>query len=428
MDERRHLAAMLRDARARTLALVEDLNDAQLVVPYLPIVNPFLWELGHIAWFQEKWCSRHLAGERAIRGDADSLYDSTAIPHRTRWSLPLPTRAGTLTYAQRVLEIVLERLETRELTDEARYFHLLSLFHEDMHDEALTYTRQTLGLPEPGFAEPAPALGGPLAGDVEFGGGRFELGAPRELPFVFDNEKWAHEVEVRPFALARAATTQGEIAAFVDDGGYRRSQLWSPEGWAWREKADANAPLYWRREGPHWQRRHYDQWVALEPHRAMLHVNWFEADAYCRWARRRLPLEVEWEFAAAGSGPIKRAHPWGAGALERLWAALDSESRAALDGESLAARDVGALQLGDTPEGVRQMFGNVWEWCADWFMPYREFAPDPYAEYSAPWFGAHKVLRGGCVATRARLLRTTWRNFYTPDRRDVFAGLRTAAP
>ena len=153
-----------------------------------------------------------------------------------------------------------------------------------------------------------------------------------------------------------------------------------------------------------------------------MHVNWYEAEAYCRWAGRRLPTEAEWEFAAAAAPGVngKRCYPWG-----------DEEPlprRANLFDTGVDNADVAAFADGDSAWGCRQMFGNVWEWTADWFKPYPGFTRDPYKEYSEPWFGDHKVLRGGCHATRAGLLRNTWRNFYTPDRRDVFAGFRTCAP
>jgi gamma-glutamyl hercynylcysteine S-oxide synthase len=288
-----------------------------------------------------------------------------------------------------------------------------------MHGEAFTYTRQTLALPPPRFSAPWPEEGPALSGDVRIEGGRFELGAPRDLPFVFDNEKWAHEVEVRPFALARVATTtQGQFADFVDDGGYRRRELWSDEGWAWRERAGATGPLDWRDEGGTWLRRVYDRWLPIARGAAMVHVNWHEARAWCRWAKRRLPTEAEWELAASSGG--KRLLPWGSEPPD--------PARASLDGRFHGPVDASALAAGDTPSGLRQMLGNVWEWCEDSFLPYPEFAPDPYSDYSAPWFGTHRVLRGGCSATRARLIRTTWRNFYLPHRRDVFAGFRSAAP
>jgi iron(II)-dependent oxidoreductase len=159
----------------------------------------------------------------------------------------------------------------------------------------------------------------------------------------------------------------------------------------------------------------------------MLHVNWYEAEAYCRWARRRLPTEVEWEVAAAGEpdgsgGRLsgrKRRFPWGD--------APPSPDRANLDGHTVGCLHVAALPAGESAFGCRQMLGNVWEWTSSDLLPYPGFVADPYKEYSEPWFGTHKVLRGGCWTTRSRLLRNTYRNFYRPDRRDVWAGFRTCA-
>jgi iron(II)-dependent oxidoreductase len=411
------LAEWVLDAGRRTLDLVADLTDEQLLGPRLPTINPPLWEIGHLAWFMEKWVLRDGGKRSSLQAVADALYDSAAIPHAVRWDLPFPSRAATLDYTRQVREGVLDVL-ARGPTQCERYFTALSVFHEDMHGEAFLYTRQILCYPRPQSSPLAPrGSGGPLPGDVVVPGGTFQLGATPDEPFVFDNEKWAHPVEIRPFAIARAPVTQTEFAAFVEAGGYTRRELWTDAGWAWREAAQAEHPVYWRRDGG-WLRREFDEWVPLEPHRPVIHVNWYEADAYCRWAGRRLPTEAEWEAAAAGL-TAKRHFSWGS--------EPPNATRANLDGTSLGCCDVAACPAGDSAFGCRQMIGNVWEWTATVFGPYPGFVPDPYKEYSQPWFGTHKVLRGGAWPTRARLIRNTWRNFYTPDRRDVWAGFRTCA-
>jgi iron(II)-dependent oxidoreductase len=420
------LAAWVRDARRRTLEMVAGLSGPALVGPRLAIVNPLGWEIGHVAWFQERWVLRHAAGQAPARPDADLLWDSIAIPHDARWDLAIPSLEATLAYMAGVEARVLRVLE-EDPDPRTRYFTEYTVYHEDMHDEAFAYTRQTLGYPAPPLPrDPTLADGqGPWPGDVEVPGGTFALGAEETEPFVFDNEKWAHRVTIPPFHIARAPVTAGEYAKFVDDGGYARRALWSDAGWAWREKTGADHPLHWRRADGGWERRDYDAWVPLEPHHPVLHVGWFEAEAWCAWAGRRLPTEAEWEMAAStapgprGLAEGRRRFPWGD--------APPSASRANLDGAAGGCLDVAALPEGDSAWGCRQMIGNVWEWTASDFHPYPGFVRDAYAEYSEPWFGTHKVLRGGCWVTRARLLRNTWRNFYTPDRRDVWAGFRTCA-
>jgi iron(II)-dependent oxidoreductase len=426
------LIEWVRDARQRTMDIVADLAPEQLFGPRIAIINPLLWEIGHIAWFQEKWVLRGAGKQPPLRADADSLYDSAAVPHDIRWDLPLPSCEETLVYLRTVRDRVLERIESGKMNDAERYFMLLSVFHEDMHTEAFTYTRQTLSYPAPAFTasrgerQASADSAGPLPGDVEIPGGRFHLGACPDEPFVFDNEKWAHPVEVRPFAIARAAVTQAEFSAFVEDRGYDRRELWSEEGWGWREKERAEGPVYWKPEANgQWLRRDFNRWIALEPHRPMLHVNWWEAEAYCNWAGRRLPTEVEWEVAAAAEpasgghalAERKRRLPWGNDP--------PTPECANLGWHALGTVDVAACGPGDSAFGCRQMIGNVWEWTSGDLGAYPGFVVDPYKEYSEPWFGTHKVLRGGAWTTQPRLLRNTWRNFYLPHRRDVWAGFRT---
>jgi iron(II)-dependent oxidoreductase len=415
------LSAWVRDARRQTLEMIAGLDEGQLLGPRLAIVNPLLWEMGHVAWFQERWVLRQAAGRAPLRDDGDALWDSSAVAHDTRWDIRLPPPEATRAYMDEVEGRVLSVLDDQP-TPDVRYFAEYAVYHEDMHGEAFACTRQTLGYPHPfgrrGHARETGA--GPWPGDAAVPGGPFALGPREDEPFVFDNEKWAHELTVAPFDIARAPVTAAEFARFVDDGGYARRDLWSETGWAWRTERQAAHPRYWRRGARGWERRDFTDWVPLEPDHPVLHVSWYEADAWCRWAQRRLPTEAEWEMAAAADGQGgKRRFPWGDTAPTRGCANLDGGHGGCLD--------VAALPEGDSDWGCRQMIGNVWEWTATDFHPYPGFVPDAYRDYSEPWFGTHKVLRGGAWTTRARLIRNTWRNFYPPDRADVWAGFRTCA-
>jgi iron(II)-dependent oxidoreductase len=414
------LAAALRDARSRTLALYAHLDDAALVFPYQENVNPPLWELSHLAWFQEFWCRRYSAadpaGERtpSILPNADARFNSAIAAHKDRWAIARIPRADVLRYLHDTLEANLEALPR---TDAAkRYFYLLSLLHEDMHGEAFLMTLQSLGLPGPslGAAKP-PVAPAASARDVYFAGGVFQQGTAGDSPdFAFDNERHAHAVRLEPFSLCERTVTQGEFAHFVADDGYALESLWSREGRQWRNATRARAPRYWKREGDAWLVRRFDRRLPMDASAPMVHVSLHEAQAYCRWAGRRLPTEAEWEFAARGG--TDRRFPWGD----------EPASAATLDyrhsGPSAALEDPAH------PNGrLRQMLGGVWEWTATPFAPYPGFEPGPYKEYSEPWFHDHQVLRGGSFATRSRLVHNRWRNFYQPHRSDAFAGFRTCA-
>ena len=423
------LIAYLDNARERTLRLVRGLNPEQLMGPRLPIVNPMRWELGHLAWFHEYWILRKLDGRPPLLAQADALYDSSTVDHDRRWDLPLPSIDDTLDYMKSVQDALRRRLLAQgdALPERDIYFHLLATFHEDMHAEAFTYMRQTLAYPAPEGATLAGVVTGALPGDVEVPGGSFLLGANPEDGFLFDNEKWAHPVTVGPFCIARAPVTNSEFLQFVEDDGYRRPEFWDESGRSWLALTGLHAPVYWRCDSGRWLIRHFDQWNPPQPHAPVTHVSWHEAQAWCRWAHRRLPTEAEWEMAAAcepghnGSGIAtrKRRFPWGD--------EVPTSRHANLDGAAGRTVGVAAAPEGDSAFGCRQMIGNVWEWTASTFTPYPGFSPDPYHDYSVPWFGSRKVLRGGSWATPARLLRNTWRNFFTPERNDIFAGFRTCA-
>jgi iron(II)-dependent oxidoreductase len=428
MRELREIPALrtaLEDARDYTLQLYAHLTPDQRVFPYLRTVNPPVWELAHVGWFQEFWCLRYRDGAQPLPSrlaDADPLLNSALIPHAERWQRPQLTWEGTLDYLARGFEATLAALEAS--APEERYVFQLALFHEDMHGEALLMSLQTLGLPEPAWRRrPTLPLPKPAEGyaprEIEFPGGELEMGAAAGPDFAFDNEQPAQKVVVAPFVLASQQVTNAQFAQFVDAGGYAREEWWTPAGRQWRQQAGTHAPRYWRKDGAQWAVRRFDRWEALAPEDPVMHVNAQEAEAYCRFAGQRLPTEAEWEFAARHGRPVGQdRYTWGYAAP--AWGSVN------LNGMYGRPVHVGALAGTDTRDRVRQLIGNVWEWTGTAFDGYPGFQPGPYREYSQPWFGDHRVLRGGCFATRARLVNTRFRNFYTPDRNDVFAGFRTA--
>ncbi len=371
------LRGCLADAHQLTRALTQFLDSASPAVPRLPIVNPPLWELGHIAWFQEFWLQR--GGDFAVPSmltRADRCYDSARVAHDTRWALDLPDARATRAYVDAVHARTLSLLEGDALDDRRAYFAQLALFHQDMHNEAFCHMWQTLAYPMPLAWPEADAS---IAADIEIPAMTFMLGAKPGSGFVFDNEKWAHEAKLPAYAIASRPVSNAEYRAFVEAGGYVRREFWSDAGRTLRERLALAHPRYWRRNGGGWSVRRFDRWVPLAAHAPVMHLSWHEAEAYCAWARRRLPSEAEWECAAAARAD-------------------------------------------------RFNCGQVWEWTSSRFAPYPGFAADPYQEYSAPWFaGEHRVLRGGSFATPLRLLRKTWRNFYPPERADMFCGFRTCA-
>lgn len=379
------LAAALRECREDTLFLLANLDEARATVPYRKTINPPEWELGHLGWFQERWCLRRDAGaslSRSLLADADRWYDSNAVAHATRWSLDLPSATQTRTYLARVLDASLEALERTSDDDAGLYFHRLSLFHELMHQEAFAYTWQNLGYPEPHWrggralreAITPTASTDPV--ETAFDAGVSTLGAEPDAGFVFDNEKWRRPVGLASFRIDRAPVSNRAFAAFVESGAYATSGWWDPEYWRHLQREMRDAPLHWQRHAGGWSRAWFGVLAPLEPDAPIVQVSAFEAEAWCRWAGRRLPSEAEWERAA---------------------------------------REAGAMRWGD----------QVWEWTSSRFEPLPGFSADPYAEYSAPWFDTHRVVRGGSFATPRALVDSRFRNFYEPHRNDPFIGFRS---
>ncbi len=361
------------DTRAQTWAWLGDLTETNALGPREAWLNPPQWEVGHLAWFWEKWLLRDGDTARVpslLVPQTDTLYDSAAVAHDTRWDITLLPWQAAWEYLDEVLARVRARV-AMETRDELAYFTQLCIFHQDMHNEAFAIRRQYLG--DFSLAAGLKALAGALPQglalekrmDIAFPVGTYFQGAARRSGFVFDNEKWSHAVEHAAFAIAAHPVTQAEYAQFVDAAAANAAHA----------AHAAHVPFTWRkREG--WEQRVFDAWQPIVPHAPVVHVSALQAEAYCAWAERRLPTETEWEAAQP--------------------------------------------QL--------QGCGTVWEWTSTRFAPYPGFSADPYVEYSAPWFdGAFRVLRGGSIATVSRNMRRTWRNFYTASRGDMFCGFRTCA-
>lgn len=401
-----------------------DDDDERWLGPYLPTVNPPIWEIAHVAWFAEWFVLRQLHGRKPLLEVGDALYDSAQVPHITRWQLQYPSPETTKQYVRDVAAGLAEVLQDNQGLDSTNYFVMYAISHYDAHNEALTYTRQTLNWGAPTWdGNQAPQEGLEIAGDRKVDGGTLLLGASRNQPFVMDNERWAHKVEVEAFSMAAAPVTNSDYSAFVHDGGYDNMAVWSPEGWAWRQQVHATQPVYWRGGDNGWEHRRLDGWHPLTDHQfhPVVHVNWFEAEAFATWAGRRLPTEAEWEMAAT-SGQNQPRQPW------FPWGDRHPETNeAVLDSQTIGTMPVGAKSDGDGPWGHRQLIGNVWEWTSSVFDAYPHFEPDAYRDNSEPWFNTRKVLRGGSWATQSRYVRSTFRNYFTPDRRDVIAGFRTCA-
>lgn len=386
------LVAALRDSRARTLALVNDLTPAQWSPPYQLGVNPIAWELAHIAWFAEFWILRG-PQHRDAQGYAqaaqpprfagpDSLLDSAQLAHARRWTETMPTRAELEPMLSGQLQACIAALPLAAHgrsadAQDPLYFHRLALFHEDMHAEAFCWMRAALGYPAPsGVAVPHVPRRTLLAlpeAQTRIGYSATEPG------FAFDNEGPARHLSVGHFEIDSAPVSAGDFARFVEAGGYDAAQYWPAQAGLWRTQSNRAHPRHWRRDPQgDWQMRWFDQWLPLPGTAPAMHLNAFEAEAYCRWAGRRLPSAGEWEHAAQTQAGFHWGH-------------------------------------------------SVWEWTADVFAPYPGFAPGPYREYSQPWFGNHRELRGGSFASHPRMHNPRYRNFFQPHRSDVFAGFRTVA-
>lgn len=426
-DVRERLSRGLAEMRERTLALVAPLSDADITTQHDPKQSPVTWDLGHIANFEEQWLVQRLTGNPPLHEGFQDVYDAIRNPRPTRRELPLLGRREVLDYMGAVRSRTLKVLEAADLgADDPllrdAFVYDMVLQHEAQHQETILITLQMLpaGRYVPGVRREKPQRVRPVPeGMVRVPGGPIPQGTSRSAR-TYDNEWPQHEVDVAPFWIDRAPVTNGEFLRFVKAGGYERSELWDEDGWMVRQALSWDRPLSWETDGSGaWRTREMDRVVPLPVDQPVIHVSWFEADAYARWAGKRLPTEAEWETAATWDARTgaKRHVPWGG-----AWA----PALANLDHTRFGPAAVGT-GLADTPCGCVGMFGDAWEWTASEFTRYPGFEHFPYPEYSEPFFDSGwYVLRGGSWATRPIVARGTFRNWATQEQRHIFAGIRCA--
>ena len=428
----RWVVDLLTEARARTLLLIAPVSDEDLRIQHDPLMSPIVWDLGHIARFEELWLTRNLAGPVSF-GEMPGLYNPFEHPRSTRAGLPLPETSECLRELAEVRRRVLDALDDLDPRDRGDspllrdgYVFRMVAQHEYQHGETILQTLQ-LKRGSPYRApraivtpQPDPHQGPILAGMVRFSGGEVLVGTD-DRTAAYDNERPRHAVRLRPFWIDAAPVSNAAYGEFVESGGYHERRHWSDAGWAWLRESGVAAPKHWRWEDGRWLTRSMDVVTPVTPGHPVCHVCYHEAEAFARWAGKRLPTELEWETAAGwdpatGSG---RRFPWGS--------EPPTAREANIDQLAFGTAAIGAYPRGISPLGCHQMIGDVWEWTSSDFLPYPGFEAFPYREYSEVFFGAeHKVLRGGSWATRPGAIRNTFRNWDYPIRRQIFSGFRCA--
>ncbi len=428
-DPRSSIASRLVEARERTLLIVDGLSDDDLLRQHDPLMSPILWDLGHIAHFEELWLTQNLDGPIEF-SEMPGMYNPFEHPRATRASLPLPPLAEMRQRLDEIRERVLERLERTDFDEDnpllaGAYVYNMVLQHEYQHDETILQTLQ-LKLGEP-YHPPARITVPEVitSGDktdrmVDVPAGVYTVGT-EDRGAAYDNERPMHTVSLAAFRIDRALVTSGDYIEFMADGGYADARLWSDAGRAWLDESGFISPKHWSNNGGSWTVRAMDRITPLDPRRPVCHVCYHEADAFSRWAGKRLPTEAEWEVAASWD-PVR-------GALRFPWGDDDATPRDAnIDQLSFDTAPVGAYPRNVSPLGCYGMIGDVWEWTSSDFMGYAGFESFPYREYSEAFFGSeYKVLRGGSWATRPGVIRNTFRNWDYPIRRQIFAGFRCAS-
>ncbi|HEX6694928.1 MAG TPA: ergothioneine biosynthesis protein EgtB [Longimicrobiales bacterium] len=424
----RQLAERLTEARARTLLLIAAMSDDDLQAQHDPLMGPIIWDLGHIAHFEKLWLLNNLEGEIEF-GEMPGMFNPFENPRSRRGELELPARSDVLkllaeTRAEVLAALAQADLQSRNALLRDGYVYNMVLQHEYQHNETMLQTMQLKrGAP---YTAPRATAFNPAAhayddgATVRFDGGRVLIGTV-DRSAAYDNERPQHETELAPFEIDAAPVTNAQYLRFMRDGGYQKRSFWSDAGWVWLQEAGVESPKYWERNDEGWTMREMDRVRDADNDCPVCHVCLHEAEAYARWAGKRLPTEAEWETAATWDAATRTKHlyPWG----DEPPTALDAN----LDQLAFGTSPVGTFARNISPMGCYGMIGDVWEWTSSTFQPHPGFEVFPYPEYSDVFFGTdYVVLRGGSWATRPGAIRGTFRNWDYPIRRQIFSGFRCA--
>jgi iron(II)-dependent oxidoreductase len=424
------IAGQLLEARARSMLLVAPLSDEDLRRQHDQLMSPILWDLGHIAHFEELWLTRNLDGPIEFV-EMPGMFNPFEHPRSKRGALPLPGLSECRAIMDEIRGRVLARLATADFDANHPllrdgYVYQMVLQHEYQHNETILQTLQLkLGRPYSPVlrhelpsvaAEPRSGVRGEM---VSFPGGVVEIGT-EDRRVAYDNERPRHAVEVAPFRIDVNPVTNGDFLIFIAAGGYATQEYWTEAGWHWLTDAGVNAPKYWELVDGEWTTRSMDRITPVDPRHPVCHVCYHEAEAFARFVGKRLPTEIEWEVAASWDpAGGRRVYPWGNQPADRRIANLDQLA--------FGTAPIGSYPRNVSPLGCYGMIGDVWEWTSSDFGPWPGYESFPYKEYSEVFFGPeYKVLRGGSWATRPGAIRNTFRNWDYPIRRQIFSGFRCA--
>jgi ergothioneine biosynthesis protein EgtB len=443
-SEARSIGELYNSVRARTLEIVAPLEIEDYVIQTAEFMSPPRWHIGHTSWFFETVLRKYQPGYKVYSDEFlfyfNSYYEGfgARIERPKRGTRSRPTVAETRKYRAHIDEQMswfIEKLSSRDDTQEIQAIVRLGLEHEMQHQELLVYDIKHLLCDQfDAPMKPLPQSITNVRGMAEVEGGLFELGYRTARgservgsdgstnDFAFDNEKPAHKVFLEDFQIDRAPVSNGDYLEFMNAGGYQDFRWWHSAGWEKVQQEKWEAPLYWERAGDEWMIRDFGglHRAADKLNEPVYHVSFLEASAFAKWAGRRLPTEAEWEKTASFSPALtsKQEFPWGEESPD--------ESRGNLFENGLwSVAPIGAYPLGQSAYGCQQLIGDVWEWTTSDYVPYPGFRSD-FDEYNDKWFVGQKVLRGGSFATPRSHIRTTYRNFFYPHERWMVGGFRCA--